>query len=186
MCDRSAVASDALPEFPYHPDPLRTGSVKPSDRDCVCCGRVRGYIYAGPVYAVEELDESLCPWCIADGSAAERFGADYTDLLNLPEGVPAEVIEQVTTRTPGFSGWQQEHWMFHCRDGAAFLGVVGRTELEPYPDALEMLRHEHDEYGWPQEQVEDYIASLDKEGQPTAYLFECRHCGAQLAYSDFT
>ena len=61
--------------------------MKRSDRRCVCCGRSRGFIYAGPAY-------------------------------------------------------------FHCQDGAAFLGVVGRAELEPYPDALEMLRHEHDEYGW--------------------------------------
>jgi uncharacterized protein CbrC (UPF0167 family) len=138
------------------------------------------------VYAVEELVESLCPWCVADGSAAKRFDADYTDVLDVPDGVSAEVIEQVTKRTPGFSGWQQEHWMFHCEDAAAFLGVVGRRELEPYPDALEMLRHEHAEYGWPEERVEEYIAGLDRDGQPTAYLFKCRHCGRHLAYSDFT
>lgn len=138
------------------------------------------------MYAVEELDESLCPWCIADGSAAERFDAEYVDVLEVPDGVPAEVIEQVTRRTPGFPGWQQPHWMFHCRDGAAFLGAVGRRELEAYPDALEVLRHEHDAYGWPEAEVQEYLAALDKEGQPTAYLFECRHCGTHLAYSDFT
>ncbi len=98
----------------------------------------------------------------------------------------ADVVETITMRTPGFSGWQQERWMFHCSDGAAFLGPVGRRELQTYPDALEVLRHEHDEYGWPQEQVEEYLAALDKDGQPTAYLFRCRHCGTHLAYSDFT
>jgi uncharacterized protein CbrC (UPF0167 family) len=131
------VAADPLPAFPYHPHPVGTGSVKPSDRQCVCCGRVRGFVYAGPAYSVEELDGSLCPWCIADGSAAERFGADFSDVLDPPNDVPPELIEQVTKRTPGFSGWQQERWLFHCSDGAAFLGVVGRSELEPYPDALE-------------------------------------------------
>ncbi len=49
-----------------------------------------------------------------------------------------------------------------------------------------MLRREHDEYGWAEEEVEEYLAALDKDDMPTAYLFECRHCGAHLAYSDFT
>ena len=46
---------------------------------CVCCGERRGYIYAGPVYSERELSDSLCPWCIADGSAHSRFGAEFTD-----------------------------------------------------------------------------------------------------------
>jgi len=178
--------SEPLPDFPYHPDPVATASVTPSDATCVCCERQRRYIYVGPVYAVEELDECLCPWCIADGTAAARFDADFTDVLDVPEGVGADVVETITTRTPGFTGWQQEHWMFHCEDGAAFLGRVGRQELEAYPDAIEVLRHEQAEHGWPEEQVEEYLAVLDKDDMPTAYLFECRHCGAHLAYSDFT
>ncbi len=177
--------SEPLPEFPYHPDPVATGSVKPSEATCVRCERPRGYIYAGPVYAVEELDECLCPWCIADGTAAARFGADFTDVIDVPDGVGADVVETITTRTPGFTGWQQEHWMFHCEDGAAFLGLVGRPELEAYPDALEVLRREQEEYG-PEGEVEEYLAALDKDDMPTAYLFACRHCGAHLAYSDFT
>lgn len=176
-----------LPAFPYHPDPLGTGSVKESRARCEACGAARGYVYTGPVYAVEELDDALCPWCIADGTAAARFDADFTDVgTGVPAEVPSEVIEQIAHRTPGFTGWQQEHWLYHCADGAAFLGRVGRRELEQYPDALEVLRHEHDEYGWPPEQVEEYLAGLDKDGQPTAYLFRCRRCGQHLAYSDFT
>lgn len=176
--------SEPLPEFAYHPDPVGTGSVEPSDVVCASCGRQRGYIYAGPVYAVEELDNCLCPWCIADGSAAQRFDATFTDDHDMAVG--SDVRATVTTRTPGFNAWQQEHWMFHCGDGAAFIGVVGAKELQAYPDAVEMLRHEHDEYGWPEEQVEQYLSAMDKDGQPTGYLFECRHCGTRLAYSDFT
>jgi uncharacterized protein CbrC (UPF0167 family) len=104
----------------------------------------------------------------------------------VPDDVPVEVTEQIARRTPGFSGWQQEHWLYHCGDGAAFLGVVGRKELEPYPDAIEVLRHEHDEYNWPPEEVDEHLAALDKDGQPTAYLFRCRQCDQHFAYSDFT
>jgi uncharacterized protein CbrC (UPF0167 family) len=40
-----------------------------------------------------------------------------------PTDVPREVLEQIARRTPGFSGWQQEHWLYHCGDGAAFEGA---------------------------------------------------------------
>lgn len=185
LCDGSDV-SEPLPIFPYHPSPLETGSVEPSDVTCECCGLPRGYIYAGSVYAVEELVDLICPWCIADGSAAAKFDASFNTCDDVPEGVAADVLSQICTRTPGYSSWQQERWLFHCGDGAAFLGAVGRKELEPYPDALDALRHEHDGLGWTEELVLEYLADLDVEGQPTAYLFRCRHCGIHLAYSDCT
>jgi uncharacterized protein CbrC (UPF0167 family) len=30
-------------------------------------------------YAIEELEDAFCPWCIADGSAAEQFDAEFVD-----------------------------------------------------------------------------------------------------------
>ena len=62
-----------LPTFKYHPDPVATGNVVQSDTECVCCGKARGFIYAGPVYAIEEYDHCICPWCIADGSAMKNL-----------------------------------------------------------------------------------------------------------------
>jgi uncharacterized protein len=164
-----------LPEFPYHPDPLATGSVEVSDTPCVACGQRRGFIYRGPVYAVEELVDRLCPWCIADGSAAEKFEAEFTDVgWGVPPAVPQSVVDEVATRTPGFSGSQQEHWLYHCGDAAAFLGRVGWAELQQYPDAIESLRRES----------QSDLTELDVDGDATAYLFRCRRCGHQIAYSD--
>ncbi|MFI6515691.1 CbrC family protein [Spirillospora sp. NPDC050679] len=34
--------------------------------------------------------------------------------------------------------------------------------------------------------MEHYLAALDRDGQPTAYLYECLVCGTHLAYPDFT
>jgi uncharacterized protein len=185
--DAPPPADAPFPEFPYHPDPRATGSVVVSDARCLACGHVRGYIYTGPASSEEELAGALCPWCIADGSAAAKFDAHFTDVgWGVPEGVPPVVVDEIAGRTPGFTGWQQEHWLYHCGDGAAFLGLAGRADLEPYPDALEELRGEQAGWGWPEAEIEEYVAALDKEGQPTAYLFRCRHCGRHLAYSDFT
>ncbi len=176
-----------FPEFPYHPDPVGTGSVIESVARCRACEQARGYIYSGPVYAVDELDRTFCPWCIADGTAAAKFDAEFTDVgVGVPDDIADAVIELIARRTPGLSGWQQEHWLYHCGDGAAFLGRVGRDELTPYPDALDTLRREHDQDRWAPEQIEEHLASLSKDDPPTAYLFRCRHCGQHLAYSDFT
>jgi uncharacterized protein len=183
VCDAARVG-EPLPEFPYHPDPVGTGFVEPSETTCVSCGQARGFIYTGPVFAEDELTDSLCPWCIADGSAAGRFDAIFTDYIGTPDDVPVEVVDAVTTRTPGFGGWQQEHWLYHCGDGAAFLGAAGWPELERHPDALDHVREELPRDAWSSDEIDAYLRALDKDGSPTAYLFRCRHCGTHLAYSD--
>jgi len=177
-----------LPSFRYHPDPIASGSVAPSGAACRACGQARGYIYTGPVYAEEELEDALCPWCIADGSAAARFDADFVDPAGVGDvgrwsTVPAAVAEEVAKRTPGFTGWQQERWWTHCGDAAAFLGRTGHPELVTrWPEAIEALRLE---IGFKGKDWDDYLHSLDAEGSPTGYVFRCRHCGALGGYSDF-
>jgi uncharacterized protein len=177
-----------IPAFKYHPDPLATGSVKPSETQCECCGRQRGHIYVGPVYAVEELSECICPWCIADGSAHTKFDAEFTDSAGVggndeSSEIPNEVVEEVAFRTPGFSGWQQEHWLCCCGDAAAFVGRAGHAELDrQWPDAIPSIRQDcgmEDDEEW-----EDFFSALDKDGSPTAYVFRCLHCGKHLGYTD--
>src|SRR5580765_1558527 len=123
-----------LPKFKYHPDPIATGHIVESDTECVCCGKALGFIYTGPVYAPEEYDDQICPWCIADGSAHEKLGASFTDEIGIGgygnwETVPGDVVDEVAYRTPGFSGWQQERWWTHCGDAAQFIGRAGQEEL---------------------------------------------------------
>ena len=131
-------------------------------------------MYAGPVYAVDEPDPP-CPACIADGSFAARFDAEFTDPDPL-SGLDPAIVDEVTRRTPGFSGWQQEQWLTHCNDAAAFLGPAGYDELLGHPDALDLLRRE--------DGSEDWLEALSRDGSPTAYLFRCRHCGIELANWD--
>jgi uncharacterized protein CbrC (UPF0167 family) len=139
----------------------------------------------GPVYGADELTDSLCPWCIEDGTAAQRSDAVFTDTgWGVPEDVPSEVFEVLERRTPGFIGWQQEHWLYHCGDAAAFLGPVGLSELRGHPDAVEMLRQEWEDSGEDSDGWEPYLTALDREGGSTAYLFRCLRCGAHLAYSE--
>jgi len=179
-----------LPFFKYHPDPIATGSIRPSDTKCAVCGQVRGYIYTGPVYCEGEYNDRICPWCIADGSAHEKLEAEFTDLACIGgcgdwdwDNVSSEeILEEVAYRTPGFSGWQQESWFTHCNDAAAYLGIVGYKELMAFgPPAIEVIQEETD---IDDDEWEDYLKALNRDGSPTAYLFRCLHCGSYGGYVD--
>ena len=159
-----------------------------SDSTCMGCERKRGWIYLGPTFCEAELDERLCPWCIADGTAHTKFGAEfvgspavggYGDWITPPR----HVIEKICYRTPCFIGWQQERWFTHCDDGAIFLGLAGKSELGALdPAANNAIKLDS---GYTQEQWEDYYSQMDINGGPTSYLFRCQHCGAWGGYSDF-
>lgn len=175
-----------LPTFKYHPDPLATGAVIASDTKCVCCAKARGYVYAGPVFAEDEHEECICPWCIADGSAHQKLDATFTDEEGIGGGsweeVADEIVDEISYRTPGFSGWQQERWWTHCGDAAQFLGRAGRVQLEGYgPEVINVLRVmcEMDKTEWKR-----VFQVLDRDGSPTAYVFRCAHCGQYGGYVD--
>lgn len=187
MKENVSMSEMSLPMFTYHPDPVASGSVVPSDKSCVACQQVRGWIYVGPVYSEAEIDEALCPWCIADGTAHRLFGAEFVDREAVGdygrlEAVSSAVLEEIVFRTPSFCGWQQERWLTHCGDASLFLGLAGSQELK---GADPEVRHSiAEDSGFQGEDLSDYLDSLDRDYGPTAYLFRCRHCGTWSAYSD--
>lgn len=180
-------SSRPFPEFRFHPDPVGSGSVITSERRCVCCGQARGWVYTGPVYATREAaEEALCPWCIASGSAHQKFGAEFVDAEALDAAVPADIVIEIAQRTPGFSSWQGERWLSCCGAPAAFVAPAGRPEIsQRFPrlpsDLMPTIVHELGISGGAARQLLD---SLDRDGGPTAYVFQCRTCSRHLAYID--
>ncbi len=172
-----------FPDFRYHPDPLASGSVVASELRCDVCGQERGYMYDGPVYA-EASQVAVCPWCIADGGAALKFDAAFVESGPWCDGLSDEVVRAVRQRTPGFSGWDAEHWLTCHSDAMAFLGPCGASEIRQHPDALAALREDALAGGIVPAELDEYVASLDAAGSPTGYLFRCHECGRHDAYSD--
>jgi hypothetical protein len=183
-----------LPFFKYHPDPIATGSIAESTEVCECCGQARGFVYTGSFYCEDEVG-GVCPWCIADGAAAEKFDAELTpsdgvgraDYHGEPwEQVSAAIVEEVAKRTPGFSGYQEERWWTHCQDAAAFIGFVGdidRTILET-AEAEDFVRHIQETEEFSDAAWARYTSSPDKEHGITTYVFRCRHCKKLGGYAD--
>lgn len=174
-----------IPAFRYHPNPIATGSIKESDIVCRCCSQARGFIYTGSVYAPGSLRDSFCPWCIADGSAAQKFEAMFSDDHPLAaDGVSEDVIEEVTTRTPGYNSWQQEVWLSCCKDACEFHGDAPRSELQALQgDALArtLVAWEWREPNW-----QRFVQHYQPGGNPAVYKFVCRRCCAPKYALDFT
>lgn len=165
-----------LPHFRYHPDPIATGNVKASEVSCANCGRNRGYIYVGPIYSAVRPRNSICPWCIADGSVASKFNAMFTDNHSLIKaGLTDEIIEEVTKRTPGFTSWQPEVWLTCCNDACEFHGDAQRRELLELKG--ETLAETLSVWKCGEEHWKKLIQYYTPAGDPAIYKFACRHCG---------
>ena len=183
----AVLPSSVLPTFKYHPDPVATGSIVQLSQECASCHSIREWIYAGPVYGAFEDQPIICPWCIADGTANRVLGVEFVDPPGIGgygdwDAVSREVVDEISLRTPSFNGWQQERWYTHCKDGAAFMGVFGASDLQTVDaTAFAAIAQESEFTG---KELEEYMASLDKDDGPTAYLFRCRSCGAWGGYSD--
>jgi uncharacterized protein CbrC (UPF0167 family) len=167
-----------LPNFRYHPDPIASGSVVESTEKCEVCKKSRGYMYDGPIYAEDDV-EHICPWCIADGSAAKKLDACFVG--------DDEVPEEIAQRTPGFAAWQTEQWLTCCEQPAAFVAPMGLKELRDFDYTLEgqlmmyIVQELHISGGAATRMLE----GLKKDHSPTAFVFKCLKCERNLGYVDY-
>ena len=185
MIFKKRVRDTPLPSFRYHPDPIATGAIVSSVSACVCCKRKTGAIYTGPVYSRHSKDEPLCPWCIASGKAHKKLGATFCDTGRAGDwtGVPEAVIEEVTTRTPGFTAWQDNEWWAHDGDAGAYLGMITKEDLERLgPDTVKQWRAHCnlEELDYPDEMFEE----MGPDRDVTGYLFRCLHTGVYGGFID--
>lgn len=165
-----AEGANTFPTFRYHPDPLATGAVHPSDLACQCCGVARGFRVAHH-YGVKSYD-CICPWCVADGRAAKTLGVSFVQ--DAEGDLPAAVWKELNDRTPGYESWQGERWLTHCYDACAFLGDLPRDEVANLPPETEKaFLTEND---WLDDWEDLKVAYASGNCDVGLYKFECLHC----------
>ncbi|GAA5495004.1 UPF0167 protein Rv2295 [Rubritalea halochordaticola] len=173
-----------LPTFKYHPNPIETGAIKESDAICECCSEGRGYIYTASIYSSEEV-EAICPWCIADGSAAEKFDGSFSDDYPLiDDGIAPEIIDVVTKRTPGFSSWQQEVWLSCCNDACEFHGDASISDVKEM--TLDVFQAAFEDRSLTVDFLSEFKRHYAPGGNPAIYKWICGQCGSVRYYADFT
>ncbi|WP_198942860.1 CbrC family protein [Actinophytocola xanthii] len=187
---------ESPPQFRFSPNAYELGIIVAEPVRCSCCERDREWRYNGGMYT-EKSDVELCPWCIADGSAAERFDGSFIDWLDI-EGVPddpdeiegatpepmtvdADAAREVATRTPSYPSWQQERWLSHCGLPCAFLGFAGADDLPALlPDPVLTADIEGGN-GYPADLLRSH---LTRDGDLVGYLFRCLTCDAHRLHID--
>jgi uncharacterized protein len=184
-----------LPHFKYHPNAYQLDLFKKSKKACQCCGQVRGVVYDSSIYAVADLN-AICPWCIADGSAAKKLDAAFIQTIEPPDGnhlkpltLDATIIDELRHRTPGYVSWQGEYWLTHCEDGCEFHGDLKQDELLTLPEAtLSLFKKEHDYLFRPRNwgSIEAFNENYFPAGDIALYKFVCRHCGFIRLYCDMS
>lgn len=173
--------SQPLPTFRYHPDPVGTGNIVAREMECGVCGKVRDHAYIGPYACPEphfENGDVICPWCIADGSAAAAWKASFaapeylSDLARAT--MTADALAELEQRTPSFLCIQQDRWLDHHGEACAYLGEVGAPEYADLPEPAQQAVREV---------AGDNLADLRADGDgPTVYLFACLHCPDHVAF----
>ncbi|MBE2214404.1 MAG: CbrC family protein [Opitutaceae bacterium] len=180
------MPTDSLPAFRFHPDPIRSGSVANSPARCRRCRRAPGFIYTGPVYAERDLANQLCPWCIADGSAYQKFGATFVDTEAFSDEVPAELVDEVVQRTPGFATWQAERWLSAEGVPAEFVEPAGIQDIRARYRYVEgpLMGFIVHELGISGGAAVRLLESLRRETSPTAFIFYDRAHDQYRGYVD--
>ena len=166
--------SQLLPTFTYNADSKSV--FEESEETCACCNEKRGYIYNGPMYGEFDEEPNICPWCIKDGSAAEKLEVEFVDVGVMGE---VELSREFTACTPGFVSWQDSEWWTHCNDAAVYHGMGGRDEIEAIggEDGLKYFRG-ISFCGDTKEEKDDFLNTCGEDRDTTAYIFKCRKCGA--------
>jgi uncharacterized protein CbrC (UPF0167 family) len=49
-----------------------------------------------------------------------------------------------------------------------------------------VVEYVRENYEFEDDELEEFVGSLSKDDQPTAYVFRCLHCNRYLAYADQT
>jgi uncharacterized protein len=178
--------TEPVPTFRYHPDPVGTRTVVADDIVCGVCEQPRGWSYIGPYYTPDlhyEAGDPLCPWCIADGRAARIWQATFiapTDLsAQARADMTTDALAELESRTPAYNCLQQERWLDHDGEAAAYQGEIGADEYVALPAAAQAAVRvaAGDDPRRPLAD-DDAVLELRADGNgPAVYLFRCLHCG---------
>lgn len=177
-----------LPEFKYSPNAYKIDVFEKEEGECSVCSQQRSLKYTGSFYSVDEPDY-ICPWCIADGSAAKKYEGEFNDSVGVETPVDYErsdevkasfenKVTEIAERTPSYVSWQQEVWLTHCNEPCAFIDYVDSKVIQPI---LHELEDDIENTGYDRKLIIEHLSS---QGSLVGYLFKCLHCGTHRLHVD--
>lgn len=179
-----------LPKFKYINDNIRDKFFEHNINDlaCECCGIVSPLVYTGMFYAEENV-EILCPECVSNGKAAEKFCGEFYDYWSdIPKTMPKESLHELQHKTPSYRGQQQEYVPHCCNDFCKFIDYVGWRDIQKrgLTNNLVFCCYNNTiiENGKKYNFIEANKEKLRKKGDFRGYLFQCLHCNSYHLHAD--
>ncbi|MFW2177392.1 MULTISPECIES: CbrC family protein [unclassified Moraxella] len=177
------------PIFKYHPNAYDLDIFIKEQGVCDVCGKPSELKYDCSFYSAEELDY-ICPFCISDGSASNKYGGQFNNYLSietveileteeafLPKN-PNKLFDEIAYRTPSYHSWQQQYWLTHCNEPCAFISYADVDTIRPL---LDELIEDIENSGYPAEMIRN---ELGRDSELAGYLFQCVKCGKYRLYVD--
>ncbi|MFT9846037.1 CbrC family protein [Aneurinibacillus sp. REN35] len=175
------IENNQLPVFTYHPNVYKQNIIIYHPNICEVCEKEQEYFYDLHPYSEYDL-EHVCVYCIANGEANKKFGAEFNNVIAKNfDGVDQEKIKELVERTPSYITWQGEFWFSHCNNICAFIGDLQASDIENFKE--EVVEDLEEQAEWFGLTVDEYIDEL-VDGHMQGYLFQCLHCGKHNVYSD--
>ncbi len=165
-----------LPQFKYHPNLYLSDMVTFETNVCNCCGK-KVHAYISHMHTRFKVT-CICLDCVASGKAAEKFDG-YFNEDDSPVKSP-EKNDELCKRTPGYYSWQQEKWLNCCNDHCAYLGRVGKADLDDLGIYQEVVAECEKREVWVNELIDD----MTPDGWVNGHLFQCLHCGKYHLHVD--
>ena len=169
---------EPLPAFRHYIDPVEdTTFLRDEDAVCDACGRARGWIAQCMFFSDSVDDLTICPWCIADGTATRRFGGFFN---TVDPAIPPERAAIVALRTPALNTCDEWDWPGHCDYPAVYVDE-DIDRIKRLPDAVESISEfSRRVHGYDDEACDELLENewLD------VYLFRCCICGTHIALWD--
>ncbi|HRI27303.1 MAG TPA: CbrC family protein [Chitinophagales bacterium] len=176
-----------LPKFKYSPNAYNLDLFEEEEGTCSVCNQKRQLKYTGSFYSAKE-PEYICPWCIANGKAAQKYGGEFNDYYSIegvsanpddPEpDVPKTLLTEITQKTPSYTAWQQQVWLTHCHEPCAFIGYADAKTIASF---LDEVTEDIERSGFESQLVK---TQLSKSGSLAGYLFQCVKCGRHRLHID--
>ena len=144
---------------------------------------------AGRVYLNHDMALGLIEWKDAERGWIEFYRIDDLDPIIVATPVEGEEMMRryefgrgdlvELGRTPVYSTWQSERWLFHCGHPMVYLGQpLESPESEVAPEIAAALREVVQSQGW------DFEPWADESSRTCVYLFRCQICGGFGGHSD--
>ena len=163
-----------FPFFRFNPNAEKNGIFTRRVTTCTVCELSTNLVYEGPIASESDVKD-ICPWCIADGRAAELFEAEFAGSAGTEDIDDNEAFVELLHRTPGFNTFQEITWPVHCDTPCAYIGPVDKKVVKPMRkeliDDIEIIA---DEFGIEEEEL---IDGLTTDGSMQGQLFKCVECG---------